>query len=109
MIPLPLYVSLEIIKLLQVYFINQDLDLYYEPTDKRVECRALNITEDLGQVEYVFSDKTGTLTENQMEFKSCTIAGKNYPHTAGNIYILFFDSLRPINNLSVKQGRVFLG
>ena len=84
MIPLPLYVSLEIIKLLQVYFINQDLDLYYEPTDKRVECRALNITEDLGQVEFVFSDKTGTLTENQMEFKSCTIAGKNYPHTAGN-------------------------
>ncbi|XP_052793308.1 phospholipid-transporting ATPase VB-like isoform X2 [Mya arenaria] len=79
-IPLPLYVSLEIIKLLQVYFINQDLHLYHEPSDKRVECRALNITEDLGQIEYIFSDKTGTLTENQMEFKSCTIGGKNYPH-----------------------------
>jgi P-type E1-E2 ATPase len=93
-IPLPLYVSLEIIKLLQIYFINQDLHLYYEPTDKRVECRALNITEDLGQVEYIFSDKTGTLTENQMEFKSCTIGGKNYPHVPGKKISFPLDFLR---------------
>ncbi|XP_061165426.1 phospholipid-transporting ATPase VD-like isoform X2 [Saccostrea echinata] len=80
-IPLPLYVSVEIVKLGQVYFINNDIELYYEPMDKRMECRALNITEDLGQIEYIFSDKTGTLTENQMEFKSCTIGGTDYPHT----------------------------
>ncbi|XP_022321882.2 phospholipid-transporting ATPase VD-like isoform X3 [Crassostrea virginica] len=80
-IPLPLYVSVEIVKLGQVYFINNDIELYYEPMDKRIECRALNITEDLGQIEYIFSDKTGTLTENQMEFKSCTIGGTDYPHT----------------------------
>ncbi|XP_056012522.1 phospholipid-transporting ATPase VD-like isoform X2 [Ostrea edulis] len=80
-IPLPLYVSVEIVKLGQVYFINNDAELYYEPIDKRMECRALNITEDLGQIEYIFSDKTGTLTENQMEFKSCTIGGTDYPHT----------------------------
>lgn len=83
MIPLPLYVSVEIVKLGQVYFINNDIELYYEPMDKRIECRALNITEDLGQIEYIFSDKTGTLTENQMEFKSCTIGGTDYPHTPG--------------------------
>uniref|UniRef100_A0A8W8KPM5 Phospholipid-transporting ATPase n=1 Tax=Magallana gigas TaxID=29159 RepID=A0A8W8KPM5_MAGGI len=80
-IPLPLYVSVEIVKLGQVYFINNDIELYYEPIDKRIECRALNITEDLGQIEYIFSDKTGTLTENQMEFKTCTIGGTDYPHT----------------------------
>lgn len=83
MIPLPLYVSVEIVKLGQVYFINNDIELYYEPIDKRIECRALNITEDLGQIEYIFSDKTGTLTENQMEFKTCTIGGTDYPHTPG--------------------------
>lgn len=79
-IPLALYVSIELVKLGQVFFINYDLDLYWEKTNKRMECRALNITEDLGQIEYIFSDKTGTLTENEMEFKSCTIWGTNYPH-----------------------------
>ncbi|XP_025085934.1 probable phospholipid-transporting ATPase VA isoform X2 [Pomacea canaliculata] len=79
-IPLPLYVSVELVKLGQVYFITQDLELYDEESDKRMECRALNITEDLGQIEYIFSDKTGTLTENKMEFKGCTIGGVDYPH-----------------------------
>lgn len=88
MIPLPLYVSVEIVKLGQVYFINNDIELYYEPIDKRIECRALNITEDLGQIEYIFSDKTGTLTENQMEFKTCTIGGTDYPHTPGRSKVI---------------------
>ena len=79
-IPLPLYVSLELVKLGQIYFIMQDVEMYDEESDKPMEVRALNITEDLGQIEYVFSDKTGTLTENRMEFKSCTVGGVNYPH-----------------------------
>ncbi|XP_012939199.2 probable phospholipid-transporting ATPase VA, partial [Aplysia californica] len=79
-IPLPLYVSLELVKLGQIYFIMQDIEMYEEDSDKPMECRALNITEDLGQIEYIFSDKTGTLTENRMEFKSCTVGGVNYPH-----------------------------
>ena len=83
MIPLPLYVSVELVKLGQVYFITQDLELYDEESNKRMECRALNITEDLGQIEYIFSDKTGTLTENKMEFKSCTVGGVDYPHLPG--------------------------
>ena len=54
--------------------------MYYEPRDRPFQCRALNITEDLGQIQYVFSDKTGTLTENQMVFKCCSVGGANYPH-----------------------------
>ena len=50
MIPLSLYITIELIKLGQVYFIQQDIHLYHEGTQKSVHCGALNITEDLGQV-----------------------------------------------------------
>lgn len=80
LIPISLYVSMEIVKLFQVYFISNDLQLYYAEMDQPVLCRALNINEDLGQIKYVFSDKTGTLTENKMVFKRCTIGGRNFAH-----------------------------
>jgi len=81
-IPLSLYVTVELTKLSQVYLIHNDPLLYDEVYDKRVECRALNIPEELGQVEFMFCDKTGTLTENKMVFKRCTIAGHDYNHNS---------------------------
>uniref|UniRef100_A0A8C1A3U7 Phospholipid-transporting ATPase n=1 Tax=Cyprinus carpio carpio TaxID=630221 RepID=A0A8C1A3U7_CYPCA len=80
LIPISLYVSIEIVKLGQIYFIQNDLDLYNPVLDTGVQCRALNITEDLGQIQFLFSDKTGTLTENRMLFRRCTVAGTEYPH-----------------------------
>ena len=80
MIPISLYVSMEVVKLFQVYFISNDLELNYAEMDQPILCRALNINEDLGQIKYVFSDKTGTLTENKMVFKRCTIGGRNFDH-----------------------------
>lgn len=78
LIPISLYVSIEIVKVLQSIFINQDLHMYYEETDKPAHARTSNLNEELGQVDTILSDKTGTLTCNSMEFIKCTIAGTAY-------------------------------
>jgi phospholipid-transporting ATPase len=67
-----------LVRLGHAYFMGADKDLYYESSNSKFQCRALNINEDLGQIRYVFSDKTGTLTENKMEFKCASIGGVDY-------------------------------
>uniref|UniRef100_A0A8C8C4P7 Phospholipid-transporting ATPase n=1 Tax=Oncorhynchus tshawytscha TaxID=74940 RepID=A0A8C8C4P7_ONCTS len=57
-----------------------DMDMHYEPTDTSAMARTSNLNEELGQVKYIFSDKTGTLTCNVMQFKKCSIAGVAYGH-----------------------------
>ncbi|KAE9593931.1 putative phospholipid-translocating ATPase [Lupinus albus] len=61
MIPIALYISMELVRIGQAYFMIGDNIMHDEATKSRFQCRALNINEDLGQIKYVFSDKTGTL------------------------------------------------
>uniref|UniRef100_A0A1A8M422 Phospholipid-transporting ATPase n=2 Tax=Nothobranchius pienaari TaxID=704102 RepID=A0A1A8M422_9TELE len=81
LIPISLLVTLEVIKFIQAFFINWDTDMVYEPTSTPAMARTSNLNEELGQVKYIFSDKTGTLTCNVMQFKKCTIAGVAYGHS----------------------------
>lgn len=78
LVPLSLFVTVELVKYYQAFLISSDLDMYYDKTDTPAVCRTSSLVEELGQIRYIFSDKTGTLTCNQMDFKQCSIGGIQY-------------------------------
>ncbi|XP_041617116.1 phospholipid-transporting ATPase IK [Vulpes lagopus] len=78
MVPMAMFIMVEFIYLGNSIFINWDVQMYYEPQDKPAKARSTSLNDQLGQVEYVFSDKTGTLTQNIMTFKKCCIGGVIY-------------------------------
>lgn len=62
-VPISLYISIEVVRTCQAAFIYFDSDIYYEKTNQATKARTWNLADDLGQIEYIFSDKTGTLTQ----------------------------------------------
>ena len=69
---------MELVKTHQIHHITNDLTLYDEKLDRRIDVKAYNITEDMGQIKYMFCDKTGTLTNNVMIFRKASIAGQTF-------------------------------
>ncbi|KAL8710067.1 MAG: hypothetical protein Q9220_005338 [cf. Caloplaca sp. 1 TL-2023] len=90
MIPLSLYVSLEIVKLFQMILMN-DIEMFDEESNTPMEARTSTINEELGQISYIFSDKTGTLTNNLMRFRKMSVAGTSWFHDSNVTFEDFKD------------------
>ncbi|KHN36655.1 Phospholipid-transporting ATPase 2 [Glycine soja] len=84
MIPISIKVSLDLVKSLYAKFIDWDHQMIDLETSIPSHATNTAISEDLGQVEYILTDKTGTLTENKMIFRRCCISGNFYGNENGD-------------------------
>ncbi|XP_064031363.1 phospholipid-transporting ATPase IK [Pogoniulus pusillus] len=83
-IPMSMYITFEFVSLVNSFFISWDLEMYCPEKDAPAQARSASLGDQLGQVEYIFSDKTGTLTQNVMTFRRCCINGTIYGAPGGH-------------------------
>ena len=76
--PISLLVTIELVKFAQAYFITWDADIYSIEKDMPTKVQSNNLIDQLGQINYIFSDKTGTLTQNVMEFRQMSAGVVSY-------------------------------
>ena len=77
-VPISLLMTMEMVKYIQGIFISWDYHMYDLVNHQKPKVQTSTLNEELGQVKFIFSDKTGTLTKNYMEYKAMSINGKIY-------------------------------
>lgn len=77
-VPISLYITFEVVHTVQAIWIFEDTFMYYEPNSRRTTAKSWNLSDELGQTQYIISDKTGTLTQNLMVFRECYISGHTF-------------------------------
>ena len=102
-IPLALYITLEMQRFIGSNFFEWDKEMYDAKTDQPAKVHTTDLNEDLGQISYLFSDKTGTLTENEMVFRHFGLEGRIYEEQNGNIFQVGFDEPQSIEEEKIKR------
>ncbi|XP_032795610.1 phospholipid-transporting ATPase IF-like isoform X1 [Daphnia magna] len=111
-IPISLYVTLEMQKFIGSLFFAWDEELRCPITGEIPICNSSDLNEELGQVQYLFTDKTGTLTENNMEFRQCSIAGLKHMEKEGDLFAALDNSARhfnPVHHFTGYLEEFFVG
>ncbi|XP_041111916.1 phospholipid-transporting ATPase 11C-like isoform X2 [Polyodon spathula] len=105
-IPVSMYVTVEMQKFLGSFFISWDKDFFDLEIQEGALVNTSDLNEELGQVEYVFTDKTGTLTQNNMEFIECCIDGYQYNYGDSRTELDgFCVTDGPVSKLQEKAGK----
>jgi len=107
LVPISLYVSVEVIRFFHSLLINWDQKMYYAPTDTPPKARTTTLNEELGQIQYIFSDKTGTLTQNIMVFNKCSINGRVYGEVIDEISGEILENGEDLDYIDLSENRYY--
>jgi phospholipid-transporting ATPase len=104
-VPISLLVTLEMVRLFQGMKMTADPEMTSSYDHTKTTVQSSNLNEELGQIDYIFSDKTGTLTKNLMEFKNCCVKGKIYGDKKD---ITDISHLPVVSNVDFRDSSLFM-
>ena len=107
-VPISLLVTMETIKFFQAMFMEWDIDMYDKESFSGCKVQSSTLNEELGQIKYIFSDKTGTLTKNYMKYKMMSIGNSIYGYKGKNKDIGNNDDINEIREDNKDNDKINL-